>query len=324
MKVEQKKREDKRDLEEEARRYIAGLGGAAFASNAAALPKVMHKGHLVFGDVEIPCAVIEGKIRVLSANGLAGIFLAGKPNQRMLAKKEVISVGNEDAELPYFMARKAIIPFISRYLTSTPILSPIRYRNGRKHEYGYRAELLTLICKAWTDAKNEGALKKTLVPAGEVAKSILYALSDVGVVSLVDEATGYQFFRDRNDLQKLLEKYLSGERLAWAKMFPDEFYKHIYRLKGWEWGKSNKRTPLIGKITNKIVYEKLPDGVLETLRHLNPPASLAKNRLHCHHQFLSTDVGQKDLTKHLNKVITVMELSTEWDDFEQKFKVVFP
>ena len=314
----------KKNLDAEARRYIAGLGGTAKAAISAGLPKVMHKGHLVFGDVEIPCAVIEGKIRVLTANGLAGIFLAGKPNQRMLAKKEVISVGNEDAELPYFMARKAIIPFISRYLTSTPILSPITYKSGKRHELGYRAELLTLVCKAWVDAKNEGALKKSQIPAAEVAKSILYALSDVGIVSLVDEATGYQFFRDRNDLQKLLEKYLSGERLAWAKMFPDEFYKHIYRLKGWEWGKSNKRTPLIGKITNKVVYEKLPDGVLETLRHLNPPASLAKNRLHCHHQFLSTDVGQKDLTKHLNKVITVMELSTEWDDFEQKFKVVFP
>ena len=103
----------KKNLDAEARRYIAGLGGTAKAAISAGLPKVMHKGHLVFGDVEIPCAVIEGKIRVLTANGLSGIFLAGKPNQRMLAKKEVISVGNEDAELPYFMARKAIIPFIS-------------------------------------------------------------------------------------------------------------------------------------------------------------------------------------------------------------------
>ena len=314
----------KKNLDAEARRYIAGLGGAAKAAISAGLPKVMHKGHLVFGDVEIPCAVIEGKIRVLSANGISMVFVPGNPSKHILNKKEEIVVDNRHVELPYFMARKAIIPFISKYLVDTTFLTPITYKSGKRHELGYRAELLTLVCKAWVDAKNEGALKRSQIPAAEVAKSILYALSDVGIVSLVDEATGYQFFRDRNDLQKLLEKYLSGERLAWAKMFPDEFYKHIYRLKGWEWGKSNKRTPLIGKITNKIIYEKLPDGVLETLRHLNPPASLAKNRLHCHHQFLSTDVGQKDLTKHLNKVITVMELSTEWDDFEQKFKVVFP
>ena len=322
--METTKREDKRNLDVEAKRYIAGLGGAAFSANSAIMPKVMHKGHLVFGDVEIPCAVIEGKIRVLSANGIENTFFSERPNSKTRSKITEIVVRDQYAQLPYFLAKKEIIPFISRYLVDGTFLNPIKYKNGKRHEIGYRAELLTIACKAWVDAKNEGALKRSQIPAAEVAKSILYALSDVGIVSLVDEATGYQFFRDRNDLQKLLEKYLSGERLAWAKMFPDEFYKHIYRLKGWEWGKSNKRTPLIGKITNKIIYEKLPDGVLETLRHLNPPASLAKNRLHCHHQFLSTDVGQKDLTKHLNKVITVMELSTEWDDFEQKFKVVFP
>ena len=316
--------EDKRNLDAEAKRYIAGLGGAAFAANAATLPKVMHKGHLVFGDIEIPCAVIEGKIRVLSSTGIHGVFFSGNQNERQLNKKEIVCIKGVDAELPTFMAKKAIIPFISKHLSGTPILEPIRYKNGKRHEYGYRAELLTALCKAWVDAKNAGVLRTTQLPAAESAKSILYALSDVGIISLVDEATGYQHFRDRNDLQKLLEKYLTAERLAWAKMFPDEFYKQIYRLKGWEWGKTNKRTPLIGKITNNIVYEKLPDGVLETLRHLNPPASLVKNRLHKHHQFLSADVGQKDLTKHLHKVITVMELSGDWDDFEEKMKIIFP
>lgn len=37
------------------------------------------------------------------------------------------------------------------------------------------------------------------------------------------------------ELQLILEKYVSQELLPWAKRFPDEFYKQMFRLKGWEY-----------------------------------------------------------------------------------------
>ena len=95
------------------------------------------------------------------------------------------------------------------------------------------------------------------------------AFAKVGIIALIDEIRHYQEDRERDELTKLLAVYLSEERLAWAKMFPEEFYKQIYRLRGWPYPAGVKRTPLVGKITNEIVYEKLPTGVLGELRKRN-------------------------------------------------------
>lgn len=54
------------------------------------------------------------------------------------------------------------------------------------------------------------------------------AFAKTGLVAVIDEVTGYQADRDRDELQKVLEKYISAELLPWAKRFPDEFYPAYY------------------------------------------------------------------------------------------------
>lgn len=79
------------------------------------------------------------------------------------------------------------------------------------------------------------------------------AFAKVGLIAVIDEVTGYQDERDRNELQLILEKYVSQELLPWAKRFPDEFYKQMFRLKGWEYlGKA--KPSYAGKLTNEYIY----------------------------------------------------------------------
>jgi hypothetical protein len=59
-------------------------------------------------------------------------------------------------------------------------------------------------------------------------------LAHVGIIALVDEATGYQDVRDRLALQAILDAYLRKELAAWAKRFPEEFYRQIFRLRDWQ------------------------------------------------------------------------------------------
>ena len=61
---------------------------------------------------------------------------------------------------------------------------------------------------------------------------LMRGLAHIGIIALVDEATGYQEVRDREALQALLDRYLRKELAAWAKKFPDDFYKEIFRLRG--------------------------------------------------------------------------------------------
>lgn len=56
-------------------------------------------------------------------------------------------------------------------------------------------------------------------------------LQEVGIIGIIDEATGFQEVRDRLALQEILDQYLLRELAAWAKRFPDEFHKQIFRLR---------------------------------------------------------------------------------------------
>ncbi len=111
----------------------------------------------------------------------------------------------------------------------------------------------------------------------------------------------------------------SGPPLKWAKRFPDEFYKQLFRLRGWQYSPfSVKRPVFVGKLTNYLIYEQLPDGVLEELRHKNPKDEKGR-RKHRHHQFLTEDIDNPHLEKHLASVTTLMRASTHWRSFERLF-----
>ena len=53
------------------------------------------------------------------------------------------------------------------------------------------------------------------------ANIIMRALAHVGIIPMVDEATGYQEVRDKRALEAILDRFLRKEFAAWAKRFPD-------------------------------------------------------------------------------------------------------
>jgi hypothetical protein len=120
--------------------------------------------------------------------------------------------------------------------------------------------------------------------------------------------------------------YLSEEKLAWAKMFPDEYYKHLFRLWGWSYSPmSVKRPKLVGKLTNMLVYEKLPKPVLQKLREMNPVKNpITYRRGTAHFQYLSTELGQPDLRDHILQLIAIMRVSPNKDVFLRNFARAFP
>ena len=85
---------------------------------------------------------------------------------------------------------------------------------------------------------------------------------------LVDEVTGYQYDREKAELQKILSQYISHELLAWQKKFPDIFYQELFRLNGWNFTVSGikKRPSVIGNWTKTLIYKELPRGVLDELQ----------------------------------------------------------
>jgi hypothetical protein len=274
-------------------------------------------------NVSIECYVTKDKGRFLSLKGAARALGLKGAGSTALARN-----------LDRLWIRPYLSPGLLKWLeriSSDDENERITGLKGRK-VVPLEASLFVDICKAYVNAQRDGLFTdkngnviQKWGKQNDIADKlfmVMTAFAKVGIVAFIDEITGYQEQRERDELSTLLSMYLADERLAWAKMFPDEFYKQIYKLKQWPYPVGVGRTPYIGKLTNQLVYDKLPPGVLDELKRRNPVQG--KSRKWRHHQFLSADLGQPDLRDHLLQVIAVMKAAPNWKIFERLFNRAFP
>ncbi len=286
------------------------------------VPKASYSGVLSLNGLELPCAVLEDGTRVLSQTGFMnglGIKYGG-----VLA---AASKGDDGtAPLPHFVGHKALRPFISEGLRAL-LASPVKYRpeHGGISAHGIRADLIPQVCDVWLQAREAGAL--TLSSHQRIAHQaeiLMRALAHVGIVALVDEATGYQDARARDALVRILERFVADELRKWVKTFPDAYYKELFRLRGWPYSENiAAKPPLVGNLTNDIVYDRLAPGVKDELKRRTPRDSRGRHK-HKLHQRLTPDAGHPALTEHLGAVVAIMQLSDSWDDFKEKLNKIKP
>jgi len=306
-------------LSPEQRQEIAKKGATARWEKPAkiddGIPKAECDGVLRLGELEIPCAVLPDGTRLLSERGVTKA-LGGKRGGAHWRRKK--AGGDDGANLPVYLSAKNIIPYISDEL-ALALSNPVSYKSakGGATSHGLEATLLPQVCDVWLKARDA---KKILPSQGNMAVAadmLIRSFAKVGIIALVDEATGYQDKREKDALQELLSIYLTEEKLKWAKTFPDEFYKHLFRLRGWQYNPLDRRKPkIVGQLTNQIVYKKLPPGVLEKLRELNPVKNKKTwRRGAAHFQYLSAEIGQPDLRDHFLQLMPLMRASDNWPKF---------
>lgn len=126
-------------------------------------------------------------------------------------------------EMPPFLPTKNLKPFISSELLASTI--PIEYRlpSGSVIAFGYKAEILPMVCHVYEDADRAGKLLRSQRHIAEAARALSRAFSKTGIIALVDEATGYQYDRARHALARILEKFIAKELQPWTRTFPLEF-----------------------------------------------------------------------------------------------------
>ena len=274
---------------------------------------------LIINDIEIDCYVLEDETRVLSQRGLlksVGFTRGGPRNE-----PETEGIG---AQMPRFVGQKWISPFISNNLMSV-LKKPIIFQAPTgATAYGYPATALVDLCNAILEANEQGAATPRQNSFVERAMVLIRGLATVGVIALVDEATGYQRIREERALATILEKFISKELQPWTKTFDYEFYNQIFRLKKWPGPNGVARPSVIGHYTNDIVYSRLAPGVLEELRRVNPTLPSGKGRRNTHHQWFTPDLGHPKLKEHLAAVTALMRASTNWDIFIRNLNRAFP
>ena len=276
--------------------------------------RAISEGEVNIAGSLIPCAVLEDGTRVLNQ----GQFLQAIGRSRTPKGRSK----GVDEPAP-FLEAKNLQPFIDAELRASTI--PVRYaRMKGGSAIGFRAELLPSVCEVILRARREGVLSPTQKHIAERCEILLGGLARLGIIALVDEATGYQYERERDALEQILNKYIAKELSRWVKRFPDDYYRHMIRLWGWTPRKFiNRLPPIAGKITNDLVYARLERGVLKKLQELNPKDGKGR-RVAKHHQWLTEDFGVPELREHLIGLVALMRASTTKAAFLKAVDRAFP
>lgn len=261
------------------------------------LPYSMFRGTLNFGGLPLECHVLNDGRRVITQRAIV----------------EVLSGGRRRGDL-------------GAYLQANPLISEETYR-GREIPFqipgnpttaiGREATALIEICDAYLTARDQKRLKPNQRKLAAQAEIIIRACAKVGIIALIDEATGYQEVRAKNALQLKLQAFIADEMQEWARAFPPEFWYELARLEGVHY--SPRSRPIRwGKYIMAFVYDAIDGDVGKKLREINPSPQHRRN----HHQWLK-EFGKDRLKSQLDKVITIMQLCENMDDFRKKFAHVF-
>lgn len=312
-------------LTPERRKEIARQGGLARSASGSAIPRVEFGSTnrpLTIGDIELDCFVLNNSQRVISQRGMfRGLAVTrGGPRDDMRPDED-------GAELPRFATQKWLSPYLSNDLQMA-LRNPILFSAPGFHRVlGYPATILPEICDAILAARAAGDTTERQRVIVDRAEQLIRAFAKIGIIALVDEATGYQAYRARDDLQKILSAYISPELLPWAKRFPDAFYEQLHRVWGWPYqAGNNSRNAYIGKLTNQLIYERLPPGVLEELKKKSPKNVRTGRRSTSLHQGLTDDVGHPSLQSQISATTTLLRAtpSGKKEFFKKLFYTAFP
>jgi P63C domain len=266
------------------------------------------------GNAQIACYVLEDGRRLLQQTGLIGAL--------NMSHGGSYSVGGD--RLAKFAAQGRLKPYVSNELIERTA-RPIRFRTPSGGlAYGYEATVLADLCEAVLAARSDGVLQKQQEHIARQAEILVRGFARIGIIALVDEATGYQREREKDALSKLLEAWIAKELQAWVQTFPQEFYEHMFRLRGLEFSSASvKRPQYFGHLTNDIVYKRLEPGILKELKRVTPKNAAGRPTANFP-QSLTKNVGYPKLKEHLGAVVAYMRISKNWGDFMNLLNQYYP
>lgn len=287
-------------------------------NNFVEIPRaVVVESDLYIGDTKLQCSVLSDGRRVIKDTSLfAALDRKRKGETRIEGFPPII--GSKS------LAALLMDMYPEHLSTITPF--EVAQFNGKTGKW-YDANTIPIICDMYMEAEKRGLITVSQQHVLDKAKILLRSLARVGITALIDEATNYQNMRGKDELQILLEEFISEELRQYSKEFRSEYFEQIFRIYGRPYDPTTNRRPkFFAWFTRTYVYDMLPPNVFEKLDEMNPliyngdtGRADRKYRLFQH----LSDEGIQYLRSHLEGLISVMKLSTDKDDFKDKFKMVY-
>jgi len=309
-----------KSLTREERKEIARQGALArwnkpvLTPDPNVMPEASHQGQLPIGDVKLDCYVLEDGRRLFHKRGMArALTLKSTGGNAFLKTISGKGLGS------------AISPELREKIEKPIIFKPL---NGDP-AHGYEAATLVEVLDAIIDARNEGKLLPNQIFLARQAEIIIRSAAKLGIVALIDEATGFIADKRKAEYRELFQQYISDEIRQWEKEFPDEFFDMIYRLYGLKRinPRSFKHPIFFSKFIRKYIYRPLANSngaILEELENKNPVVYSSGGRRYKLFMFLSDHVGLPAFRQHLWKVVGMGAGAADKAAFDRAFARAFP
>lgn len=285
------------------------------------LPKATHTGVLQIGDIKISCAVLEDGTRILTHTGFSKAL--GRVRRAITA-----SVGDyrapEQRKIVPFADAENLKPFADKVLSGGDYdhrwNMPFEFilpKGGRA--VGYNARLFSKVARIWFEAGEAGILQANQVHIAQKCKEIILALAETGIVALVDEATGYQEVRPKDELQRLLNRLLAREPLPAERVIAQGFFDEVVRV--WQ---VHPQCPGLAQVFNNLVYRRLAPGLLPELKERNSDRYANGKLKKRHTQWLADPEGRHAIIRHVETVSLVLRSSQDRADAYQLLDRLLP
>ena len=137
---------------------------------------------------------------------------------------------------------------------------------------GIPGAFLPAVCLIITTAKEAGYLSMAQMKFARNAEFILARLNKSNIIDLIDNTTGFIFFKTQAKwhLRQFFEENLNDDAFRWISTFPDSFFDAFFKTYSLDWRNLRESPQTAAKILYDIIFTRISDEVLLTLREKAP------------------------------------------------------
>ena len=277
------------------------------------LPEAESQGVLPIGDVSIDCYVLKDRRRLIHKRAMARALGlksdGGNAFMKTLSRKTLGSMIPEELRLK-----------IENHIVFKPL--------SGDPAHGYEASVLIDLCGALMDA--EPYLPPSQKFLARQAEIIIRAAAKVGIVALVDEATGFIDDKRREEYRELWTQFVRDEARKWEQPeFPEALFEIFYKTYGLKRinPDSSKHPKFFAKLIRKYIYQPLLNSngaILELLDEKNPVVYANGGRRYKLWQFLTEEVGLPAVRAQIWQVVGIGKGSKNKAQLASRFYESFP
>lgn len=298
-------------LTPEKRSEIARQGGLArWHRPEGGIPEAIYEGTLDLG-AELDCFVLKDRRRIFHKRHMADAIgltsQGGNVFLRTINSKGLGSLITDDL----------------RERLSNPIVFKTKHGSIA---HGYEGADLIDVCDAIWEAKKQGKLSPRQYLIGVQAEIILRSAAKIGIIALIDEATGYTKDKGKEEYRSLWKEYVRDEAKKYEAEFPDQLFEMIYKLYHLPRKHKNKNPQFFGHFIRKYIYTPLANSngaILEIIDEKNPVVYQKGGRKYKIFSFLE-EIGMSALRAQIWQVIGIGNATRSKESFDKAFAKAFP